>query len=213
MSCASIAVPLLLHFRVCSIALSSVKDRSLSSLITLSAGTVVVDPHRGPEEKREIGFLGRPVKLRANNHLAGPWARFVKSLALTASTLSNFDQLQCHADWSPSSSPWALGPYLGPDVPPQTQPNHMVPTLADTEGSLLNPLRKGACSPKFDCMACPSAEDRGSKAIALPSGYLMFLFSFLQVLYSRFLGDFASRTFFSGANPPTTLVCSCPGGR
>jgi hypothetical protein len=123
--------------------------------------------------------------------------------------MSNFNQLQCHADWSPTRFPWTLGPYLGPDMLLQAQPNHMVPTLADTEGSSLDPFRKGACSPKFDCMACPGADKRGSKAIAPPSAYLIFPFSFLQVLYSRFLGDFASRTFVSGVNlPPPSFVLS-----
>jgi hypothetical protein len=94
-------------------------------------------------------------------------------------------------------------------MPLQPQPNHMVPTLADTEGSSLDPFRKGACSPKFDCMACPGADKRGSKAIALPSAYLIFLFSFLRVLYSQFLGDFASRTLFFGVtSPPRSFVLS-----
>src|SRR5436305_12789943 len=102
--------------------------------------------------------------------------------------------------------PGTLGPYLGPDMPLQAQPNHMVPTLADTEGSSLDRFRKGACSPKFDCMACPGADERGSKAIVLPSAYLIFLFSFLRVLYSQVLGDFASCTCFLGVMSCYTLL-------
>jgi len=141
------------------------------------------------------------VKLRANDHLMGLGSLLQKAWHLPASTCP----ISISSNSMPTGLPWALGPYLGPDMPLQAQPNHMVPTLADTEGSSLDPFRKGACSPKFDCMACPGAEVRGSKAIALPSAYLIFLFSFLRVLYSQFLGDFASRTFFLGVNllPPS----------
>ena len=187
----------------------SVKDRSPCLLLTLSAGAVMVDLFHEVRGKREIGFLGRPVRLRANDHLVGPLARFAESLALTASTCPISISSNTMLTGPPLASPWALGPCLGPDMPPRAQPNHMVPTLADTEGSSLNSFRKGACSPKFDCMACPGADERASKAIALPSTYLIFLFSFLRVLYSQFLGDFASRTFVSGVYlPPPSFVLS-----
>src|SRR5271154_4913837 len=86
--------------------------------------------------------------------------------------------------------PWALGPCLGPDMPLRAQPNHMVPTLADTEGSSLDPFRKGACSPKFDYMACSGADERASKAIALPLRLfdlsIVFPSSALQSILGRF---------------------------
>jgi hypothetical protein len=156
---------------------------------------------------REIGFLGRPPKLRANGHLCG-LGSLSRKLGLSSLHMSNFDQLQCHADRPLTGFPLgALGPCLGPDIPLRAQPNHMVPTLADTEGCSLCPFRKGACSPKFDCMGCPGADERGSKAIVLPSTYLIFLFTFPSSALQSILGRFRVPYFLFRSQPPTTLVC------
>jgi len=105
----------------------------------------MVDLHEVPEETREIGLLGRPIKLRANDHLTGLGSLCRKLDPLTASTCPI--SISCNS--MPLGFPWALAPCLGPDMPLQAQPNHMVPTLADTEGSSLDLFRKGACSPNL----------------------------------------------------------------
>jgi hypothetical protein len=52
-------------------ALSSVKDKSPSSLITLFISAVMVDLRKAQRRNVKLVFSAGPVKLRANNHVAG----------------------------------------------------------------------------------------------------------------------------------------------